>query len=164
MLATRKWVSDLVRGDLLGLQWAQRNLRDALAAAKKEREELLEALKEVQADVDDLRESLLSGHIHASDFVEAIPQEELADNVEWVPHHQGGFSPVEKAPRDLTGCVARCSGGQLGVVTGRKVLPWGLSWVGVAFERGAPMWASRNPDVLASSVKAWSDYLEETQR
>jgi len=45
---------------------------------------------------------------------------------------------------DLTGLVAVCSKGRPGLVTGKKELPWGLSWVGIGLDDGTA-WASRSP-------------------
>lgn len=56
----------------------------------------------------------------------------------------------EGAEVDLTGKVCVCSKGLVGVVEGRKELPWGLAWVGVRVSDGEP-WSSRNPEVLANS-------------
>jgi hypothetical protein len=45
------------------------------------------------------------------------------------------------------GRVARCSKGRLGLITGRKQLAWGLSYVGIGLDDGT-MWASRDPEFL----------------
>ena len=37
---------------------------------------------------------------------------------------------------DLVGRVGRCSKGKLGLITHWKMLPWGLSWVGISLENG----------------------------
>lgn len=49
----------------------------------------------------------------------------------------------------MIGLVARCSSGRIGVVTGRKELPWGLSWVGIGLDDGT-RWASRKPTILTA--------------
>jgi hypothetical protein len=58
---------------------------------------------------------------------------------------------LSKSLRDpneaLTGCVAVCSRGRVGLITGKKELPWGLSWVGIGLDDGTE-WASRNPRLL----------------
>ena len=41
------------------------------------------------------------------------------------------------------GRLAVCSKGRLGIVTGKRELPWGLSFVGIGLD-GKP-WASREP-------------------
>ena len=46
---------------------------------------------------------------------------------------------------EITGRWAVCSRGVLGKITGRKVLPWGESWVG--FSLAGEPWASRAPTV-----------------
>lgn len=63
---------------------------------------------------------------------------------------------------DLVGKVAVCSRGIAGVITGRKELPWGESWVGKKINNGEP-WASRKPTVIADSL---DEYMadEEKQR
>lgn len=50
---------------------------------------------------------------------------------------------------DLTGKLALCSRGRLGVVEGRKELEWGLSWVGTGVD-GTP-WASREPRIVCDA-------------
>ncbi len=45
---------------------------------------------------------------------------------------------------NLVGLVAVCSRGRPGLVTGRKQLPWGLSWVGIGLDDGSA-WSSRSP-------------------
>ena len=50
---------------------------------------------------------------------------------------------------DLTGKWAVCGMGRLGRIEGRKVLDWGLSWIGTGID-GRP-WSSRNPKVLAEA-------------
>ena len=52
-------------------------------------------------------------------------------------------------PNGLIGKAAVCSRGRPGLVTGRKELPWGLSWVGIGLDDGTA-WASREPRVMAS--------------
>lgn len=49
--------------------------------------------------------------------------------------------------KSLIGKIGICSNGIKGKITGRKMLPWGLSWVGVTVDTGAP-WASRNPTIV----------------
>ena len=48
----------------------------------------------------------------------------------------------------MIGIVAKCSRGEVGLITGQKVLPWGLSWVGIPLNRTG-RWASQKPLVLA---------------
>lgn len=48
------------------------------------------------------------------------------------------------------GTIARCSRGRIGVITGQRELPWGLSWVGVGLDNGT-QWASRNPTPLTEA-------------
>ncbi len=55
---------------------------------------------------------------------------------------------------DFVGKVCRCSRGELGLVTGRKRLPWGTSWVGIPLKRTG-MWSSRNPRVIAEDLDAF---------
>ena len=40
-----------------------------------------------------------------------------------------------------------CSKGRPGVITGRKELEWGWSWVGIGLDDASP-WASRNPRTM----------------
>ena len=49
----------------------------------------------------------------------------------------------------MIGRLAVCSQGRIGRITGRKELPWGLSWVGDGID-GKP-WASREPRLLDES-------------
>jgi hypothetical protein len=53
---------------------------------------------------------------------------------------------------DLTGTVCRCSKGRPGLITGRKELPWGESYVGIALDDGPWQWASRKPILIAHSL------------
>ena len=48
----------------------------------------------------------------------------------------------------LIGKVGMCSKGFPGLITERKELPWGLSWVGINLLNGE-QWASRNPKMLS---------------
>lgn len=58
---------------------------------------------------------------------------------------------------DWIGKVALCSKGTLGLITHRKVLPWGESWVGISLHDGSP-WASRHPcSVLWEDVVSLSE-------
>jgi hypothetical protein len=54
---------------------------------------------------------------------------------------------------DLLGKVAMCSQGKVGIITGQKALPWGLSYIGIALD--GTDWASRQPRILASTVKEY---------
>jgi len=55
------------------------------------------------------------------------------------------------------GKVAVCSKGRPGLITGRKELPWGLSWVGIALDDGTA-WASRSPTLMSEEqVQALAD-------
>lgn len=54
---------------------------------------------------------------------------------------------------DLIGRVGICSHGRIGIITGRAVLPWGDSWVGIGID--GKDWASRNPIVIAKSVEEY---------
>lgn len=56
------------------------------------------------------------------------------------------------------GVVARRSKGRIAVVTGRKVLPWGDSWVGVGLD-GQGLWASRDPVFIAGSIQSYARQL-----
>ena len=42
------------------------------------------------------------------------------------------------------GTLGKCSLGLIGIITGRKKLPWGESWVGINLADGT-QWATRNP-------------------
>lgn len=55
----------------------------------------------------------------------------------------------------MIGKVGRCSKGRPGLITGRKTLDWGESWVGIALDDGDPKWASRDPEILAETLDAW---------
>lgn len=65
---------------------------------------------------------------------------------------------AEVAEHDLPpyylGRVGVCSKGRPGLITGRKKLEWGLSWVGIGLDDGTP-WASREPKIVAESVAEW---------
>jgi hypothetical protein len=52
------------------------------------------------------------------------------------------------------GLVARCSKGQLGIVTHVTELPWGVSAVGINLLDGRP-WASRTPTMVT-----WAEVVE----
>lgn len=54
-----------------------------------------------------------------------------------------------------TGKVAICSKGRPGLITGSKLLPWGLTWVGEALDEQGGPWASRNPRIVADSLAEW---------
>lgn len=51
------------------------------------------------------------------------------------------------ARENLIGRVGVCSRGRPGLITARKELPWGLSWVGIGLDDGTP-WSSRSPRVM----------------
>jgi hypothetical protein len=68
---------------------------------------------------------------------------------------------------DLTGKVCVCSLGRAAIVTGRKMLPWGESWVGLGLDGrgvGKVLWASTNPCVIAESGQEYHDRLESIFR
>jgi len=52
--------------------------------------------------------------------------------------------------RHLIGIPCWCSKGRPGLVTGREMLPWGWSYVGVGLDGKGP-WASRKPEPLTKS-------------
>ncbi len=52
---------------------------------------------------------------------------------------------------NLIGRVCSCSKGEVGLVTGRDILPWGRSWIGIPLNRTGK-WASRTPVVIAYSL------------
>jgi hypothetical protein len=56
---------------------------------------------------------------------------------------------------DLYRKIAVCSQGKIGLITGMKELPWGLSYVGIALD--GTEWASRHPTVIAETLE---DYLK----
>jgi len=60
---------------------------------------------------------------------------------------------------DYVGKVCICSLGRVGVVTGRKTLDWGETWVGMGFD-GKGLWASKTPHVLAETVKDYCEMVE----
>jgi hypothetical protein len=49
---------------------------------------------------------------------------------------------------DMVGRLALCSKGRLGIITGRKDLAWGLSWVGIGTD--GTEWASRDPKIVCA--------------
>lgn len=55
----------------------------------------------------------------------------------------------------LVGKVCRCSRGRPGLVTGRKALEWGESWVGIGLDDGDPQWASRRPTIIAQDLNTY---------
>jgi hypothetical protein len=55
---------------------------------------------------------------------------------------------------DLRGFLARNSRGHLGIISGRKVLPWGESYIGVALD--GYTWSAREPQVLRPAT--FADY------
>lgn len=57
---------------------------------------------------------------------------------------------------DLIGKVARCSRGNLGLITGRDILPWGASWIGIPLNRPGK-WSARSPVIIASSLQEYID-------
>ncbi len=60
----------------------------------------------------------------------------------------------------LVGKVCRCSRGELGLVTGRKRLPWGTAWVGVPLNRTG-LWSSGDPKVVAENL---DEYLKQGRK
>jgi hypothetical protein len=60
----------------------------------------------------------------------------------------------------MLGQVCKCSKGRLGVVLGRKIMPWGSSWIGVGLDGGG-LWASRNPVVVADTLFSYMELLEK---
>lgn len=62
---------------------------------------------------------------------------------------------------ELIGKVAMCDRGVVGVITGRKKLDWGESWIGERIEDGGK-WYSKNPAILADSLEEYNkQFLEE---
>lgn len=59
----------------------------------------------------------------------------------------GGTGTVAEE-ENLVGKVGVCSRGRPGLITGRKELAWGLSWVGIGLDDGSA-WSSRAPRVVA---------------
>lgn len=57
---------------------------------------------------------------------------------------------------NMIGKVGICSHGRIGVITGREVLPWGDSWVGIGID--GKEWASRHPIIVANSIE---DYMQK---
>jgi hypothetical protein len=49
--------------------------------------------------------------------------------------------------QDLVGRWAICGHGRIGLIEGRRQLPWGLAWVGTGVD-GRP-WSSRWPTLVA---------------
>jgi len=61
--------------------------------------------------------------------------------------------PEKYAEEDiLVGTVCRCSKGRPGLVTGKKELPWGESYVGIGLDDGPIQWAARKPILIAYSL------------
>jgi len=56
---------------------------------------------------------------------------------------------------DFVGMVGLCSKGRPGLIIGRRHLPWGLSWVGIALDDGPWRWSSRNPKIIAGDLKEY---------
>jgi len=69
--------------------------------------------------------------------------------VAWITWGTDGESLVHPcaAHDTLIGKVGVCSKGRPGLITGRKELPWGLSWVGIGLDNGMA-WSSRSPRLL----------------
>ncbi len=74
-------------------------------------------------------------------------QQEIKEKPKFKVVQWGSKFIVIDEDKSLIGKTAICSKGIKGKITGRKTLPWGLSWVGVAVDTGKP-WASRNPTIV----------------
>ena len=59
---------------------------------------------------------------------------------------------------DLIGKVAICGKDIIGVITGKKVLEWGESWIGERLDDGGP-WASTRPKIVANSIGEYNEQL-----
>jgi len=55
--------------------------------------------------------------------------------------------PDNKNAENMIGKVGICSNGRPGLITHRKLLPWGESWVGIGLDNGS-VWSSRSPRLL----------------
>lgn len=62
----------------------------------------------------------------------------------------------EKDAQKYFGRNAVCSEGIEGTITGLKILPWGLSFIGLT--RGGVKWSSQNPTLVDD------EYLENEKR
>lgn len=58
-------------------------------------------------------------------------------------------SPSPPYRQDYLGCLATCSQGRRGVITGYERLPWGWAYVGVGLD--GTQWSSRNPTDVAEA-------------
>jgi hypothetical protein len=70
-----------------------------------------------------------------------------------------GGTAVEE---NLIGRWAVCARGRVGKIEDRKVLEWGLSWVGTGLD-GRP-WASRRPVVIAETDVLLLEQASATQK
>ena len=59
---------------------------------------------------------------------------------------------------DLIGKIAICGNDIIGIITGRKTLDHGESWIGERLDDGGP-WASRNPEIIADSIEEYNNQL-----
>ena len=59
---------------------------------------------------------------------------------------------------DLIGKVAVCGKDIVGVITGKKELEWGESWIGERLDDGGP-WSSKKPRIIANSIDEYNNQL-----
>lgn len=65
-------------------------------------------------------------------------------SITWGTDGESLIHPCPEHNENLVGLVGVCSKGRPGLITGRKELPWGLSWVGIGLDDGSA-WSSRSP-------------------
>lgn len=58
----------------------------------------------------------------------------------------------------MTGKVAICSLGRLGVITGSVKAPWGRTWVGIGLD-GNGLWMSTRPHVISDSLEQYTQLV-----
>lgn len=67
--------------------------------------------------------------------------------------HNHETDQVDDMPGDLFRKVAVCSKGIKGFIVGRRLLPWGMAWVGVRQDNGGE-WSSRQPVLIDEQPSA----------
>jgi len=74
-------------------------------------------------------------------------------SITWGTDGESLLHPCAAHRENLVGTVGMCSRGRPGLITGRKELPWGLSWIGIGLDDGTA-WSSRQPKPLTQEFVA----------
>ncbi len=64
------------------------------------------------------------------------------------------FFDSYKNHASLVGKVARCSKGEIGLITGRSILPFKTFWIGIPLNRPGE-WSARAPVIVANSLQEY---------